>query len=108
MPIPLEINYKNGEKEYIKIPAEIWRKRQKNVKWLKRSSQEIQSVIMDPYWEIADTDLENNYYPRRMVPTRLKPIARKSSKKNLMRDLMKRNQEIASHSDVNNEGASNE
>jgi len=75
---------------------------------LKRSSQEIQSVIMDPYWEIADTDLENNYYPRRMVPTRLKPIARKSSKKNLMRDLMKRNQEIASHSNVNNEGVSNE
>ena len=108
MPIPLEINYKNGEKEYIKIPAEIWRKKQKNVKWLKRTEQEIQSVIMDPYWEIADTDLENNYYPRRMVPTRLKPIARKSSKKNLMRDLMKRNQEIASHSNVNNEGVSDE
>jgi hypothetical protein len=43
-----------------------------------------------------------------MVPTRLKPIARKSSKKNLMRDLMKRNQEIASHSNVNNEGVSDE
>jgi len=63
---------------------------------------------MDPYWEIADTNLENNYYPRRMVPARLKPIARKGIKKNLMRDLMKRNQEIVSHSGTTNEGVSNE
>jgi len=97
MPIPLQINYEDGTTELIKIPAEIWRKNSKNVKWLKRSKIKIQSVVVDPFWEIADTDIENNYYPQRMIPARLRPNASDSNPKNLMKDLMERNKEINSH-----------
>jgi len=57
----------------------------------------ITQAIVDPYWEIGDTAIENNYYPTRFVPSRLKPRASRSNPKNLMQDLLKRNQVISSH-----------
>ena len=97
MPIPLQINYEDGTSELLKIPAEIWRKNPSEAKWLKRSTIKIKSIIADPFWEIADVDIENNYYPQRMIPARLRPNASNSNPKNLMKDLMERNKEINSH-----------
>ena len=42
-------------------------------------------------------DIENNYYPQRMIPSRLKPKPYRSNPKNLMKDLMERNKQITSH-----------
>ena len=97
MPIPLEITYEDGTKELIRIPVEIWRKNSNKAKWLKRSKLEITQAVIDPYWEIGDTQIENNYYPTRLIPARLKPRASRSNPKNLMQDLLKRNQVISSH-----------
>ena len=97
MPLPLKINYSDGSSEELKIPAEIWRKNPKNARWLKRSLKPISSVVLDPYWELADVDIENNYYPQRMIPSRLKPKPYRSNPKNLMKDLMERNKQITSH-----------
>ena len=97
MPIPLEITYEDGTKELIRIPVEIWRKNSKKTKWLKRSKLKITQAVIDPYWEIGDTQIENNYYPTRLIPARLKPRASRSNPKNLMQDLLKRNQVISSH-----------
>ena len=97
MPIPLEITYEDGTKELIRIPVEIWRKNSKRTKWLKRSKLKITQAVIDPYWEIGDTQIENNYYPTRLIPARLKPRASRSNPKNLMQDLLKRNQVLSSH-----------
>ena len=97
MPIPLEITYEDGAKELIRIPVEVWRKNSNKTKWLKRSKLKITQAIIDPYWEIGDTQIENNYYPTRLIPARLKPRASRSNPKNLMQDLLKRNQVISSH-----------
>ena len=97
MPIPLEITYEDGAKELIRIPVEVWRKNSKKTKWLKRSKLKITQAVIDPYWEIGDTQIENNYYPTRLIPARLKPRASRSNPKNLMQDLLKRNQVISSH-----------
>jgi hypothetical protein len=97
MPIPLEITYEDGTKELVRIPVEVWRKNSKKTKWLKRSKLKITQAVIDPYWEIGDTQIENNYYPTRLIPARLKPRASRSNPKNLMQDLLKRNQEISSH-----------
>ena len=97
MPIPLEITYEDGAKELIRIPVEVWRKNSNKTKWLKRSKLKITQAVIDPYWEIGDTQIENNYYPTRLIPTRLKPRASRSNPKNLMQDLLKRNQVISSH-----------
>ena len=97
MPIPLELTYEDGTKELIRIPVEIWRKNSNNTRWLKRSKLKITQAVIDPYWEIGDTEIENNYYPTRMIPARLKPRASRSNPKNLMQDLLNRNKEITSH-----------
>ena len=97
MPIPLEITFEDGTKELIRIPVEIWRKNSKKTKWLKRSKLKITQAVIDPYWEIGDTQIENNYYPTRLIPARLKPRASRSNPKNLMQDLLKRNQVLSSH-----------
>ena len=97
MPIPLEITYEDGTKELIRIPVEVWRKNSNKTKWLKRSKLKITQAVIDPYWEIGDTQIENNYYPTRLIPARLKPRASRSNPKNLMQDLLKRNQVLSSH-----------
>ena len=97
MPIPLELTYEDGTKELIRIPVEVWRKNSKKTKWLKRSKLKITQAVIDPYWEIGDTQIENNYYPTRLIPARLKPRASRSNPKNLMQDLLRRNQVISSH-----------
>ena len=97
MPIPLEITYEEGTKELIRIPVEICRKNSQKTKWLKRSKLKITQAVIDPYWEIGDTQIENNYYPTRLIPARLKPRASRSNPKNLMQDLLKINQVISSH-----------
>ena len=97
MPIPLEITYEDGAKELIRIPVEVWRKNSNKTKWLKRSKLKITQAVIDPYWEIGDTQIENNYYPTRLIPARLKPRASRSNPKNLMQDLLKRNQVLSSH-----------
>ncbi|MFK8029986.1 MAG: M1 family metallopeptidase [Gammaproteobacteria bacterium] len=71
MPILLELTYEGGRKERMDIPAEIWRRNSKNVKKLIITDRELKEVVIDPSWETADTDIENNHYPRRIVPSRL-------------------------------------
>ena len=73
MPILLEITYEDGETERMNIPAEIWRRNAKRVHKLIVTPKEkiISSVVVDPNWETADADIENNFYPRRIMPSRL-------------------------------------
>ncbi|MEL7374607.1 MAG: M1 family aminopeptidase, partial [Pseudomonadota bacterium] len=71
MPILLELEFEDGSKQRYDIPAEIWRRNAKAVKKLLVFEKELVSVVVDPQWETADVDVENNHYPRRMVPSRI-------------------------------------
>ena len=71
MPILLELTYADGETERLDIPAEIWRRNAKAVKKLIITDRELTQVVVDPNWETADTDVENNHYPRRIIPSRI-------------------------------------
>lgn len=71
MPIILQLTYENGKQETLRIPAEIWRRNPKAVKKLIVTDRELVAVIMDPQWETADANTENNHYPRRIIPSRI-------------------------------------
>ncbi len=71
MPILLELTYDDGATERLDIPAEIWRRNAKSVKKLLVTDRELTRVVIDPNWETADTDVENNHYPRRIIPSRI-------------------------------------
>jgi len=70
MPVILEIEYMDGAKEELRIPAEIWRYNNWDVSKLIMSQKEIRSITVDPHLETADTDVSNNYFPRRPVRMR--------------------------------------
>ena len=65
MPVILEIEYADGSKEELRIPAEIWRFNNTEVSKLIMTQKEIRSIALDPHLETADVDISNNYFPRR-------------------------------------------
>jgi hypothetical protein len=90
MPILLELTYEDGTKEERYIPAEIWRRNYKNVQKLivTDKNKPLVSVTVDPGWETADVDVENNNYPRRIIPSRIEVFKKKKSKAKVSRDIM--------------------
>lgn len=88
MPILLEITYEAGQKEMMHIPAEIWRRSPHKVSKLIVTDKEIVSFEVDPNWETADVDNENNIYPRRIIPSRIESFKREKSEAMIDRDIM--------------------
>lgn len=90
MPILLELTYEDGSKEEQYIPAEIWRRNHKHVQKLiiTDNNKPLVSVSVDPRWETADVDVENNNYPRRIIPSRIEVYKRDKSKAKVSRDIM--------------------
>ncbi|CAG5080376.1 M1 family metallopeptidase [Parvicella tangerina] len=70
MPIILEFTFKDGSKELQRIPAEIWRKDSDHISKVFVSEKEIVSIQLDPNLETADTDVNDNSWPRTIEPTR--------------------------------------
>ena len=90
MPIILEMTFADGTKEMMRIPAEIWRRTPKAVSKLvvTDKDKELVSVTVDPRWETADVDVENNHYPRQIIPSRIEAYKSKRSKTGARRDIM--------------------
>ena len=72
MPVTFGIEYADGTKEVIRLPAEIWRYNSAEVSKMIVTKKEIRSITLDPYLETADTDLSNNSFPRGPVRTRFR------------------------------------
>ena len=88
MPIILGVSYEDGSSEDIRIPAEIWRRDSKTVRKLIVSDKNIKEIVLDPHWETADVDIENNYYPRRLIPSRVESYKSDRREGFSSRDLM--------------------
>ncbi|MCY3988609.1 MAG: aminopeptidase, partial [Gammaproteobacteria bacterium] len=88
MPILLELTYANGDQEQVTLPAETWRRAPHGLRKLLVSPEKISSIVVDPKWETADTDIENNYYPRRIIPSRIESFRRPPSGNLADRDIM--------------------
>lgn len=63
MPIILEIEYFNGNKETRTYPAEIWRKYSDKISKLLITREPIRALRLDPHLQTADSDTSNNVYP---------------------------------------------
>ena len=87
MPVILGITYADGSEEELRMPAEIWRRSPKALRKLLIRDKEIAQIVVDPHWETADANVENNHYPRQFVPSRLEMYRYKRKERNLMSDL---------------------
>jgi hypothetical protein len=87
MPVIFEIEYMDGTREELRIPAEIWRYNNWVATKLLMSPKEIRSITLDPHLETADTDLTNNYFPRRMVKSRFELFREQQAQPNPMQQI---------------------
>jgi hypothetical protein len=84
MPIIVELTFADKTTKQVNIPAEIWRKNSKNVSKLFITDKEITAITIDPNWETADVDVNNNHWPARPIKSSFEIYKRK--KKDMMRD----------------------
>ena len=78
MPVIIEWSYADGSTEREKLPAEIWRKNEKEVTKVFVKSKEVVGIVIDPNKETADADTGNNQYPNVVQESRFDKF--KSSK----------------------------
>lgn len=88
MPIIIDATFADGSVERHVYPAEIWRRSPKAVKKLLVSDKDLVSVEVDPRWETADVDVDNNHYPRKIIPSRIETYKSKKRTGKVYRDIM--------------------
>ncbi len=90
MPIILQLQYTDGTSEALTLPAEIWRRSPKAIQKLiiTEKNKTLQSVVIDPHWETADADINNNHYPRKILPSRIESFKSKKKKGLEFKDTM--------------------
>ncbi len=72
MPLIVKFSFEDGTSEIQRIPAEIWRKDDLTVTKVFRVKKAAVSIILDPYQECADVDMDNNAWPVQSAPSRFK------------------------------------
>ena len=83
-PLIIEVTFVDNSTEIIRIPAEIWRQYEDRVSRVLILNKEAISFKLDPFLETADTDLDNNSWPKRVLPTRYELFKQKQPNENPM------------------------
>ncbi len=78
-PLVVEFTYADGTTEVERIPAEIWRKNESEVKKVFAKDKEVVNITLDPGQETADTDTEDNYFPRKESSSKFEQFKEKNS-----------------------------
>lgn len=64
-PVIIEWTFKDGSKEIERLPAEIWRTNEQEVKKAFIKEKEVVNVVIDPNSETADIEMNNNVFPKK-------------------------------------------
>ena len=64
MPVIVKMVFEDGTEEVMRIPAEIWRLNDKDIKKVIPTKKKVVQWTLDPFFEIADIDTENNSFPK--------------------------------------------
>jgi hypothetical protein len=84
MPLIVEFTFSDDSKKVIRIPAEIWRKSEEKVSKVFILDKEVISFRLDPFLETADTDLDNNTWPKKVLPSRYQLFKQQETQGNPM------------------------
>ncbi|MDP4799456.1 MAG: M1 family metallopeptidase [Crocinitomicaceae bacterium] len=84
MPLIIEATFADGSTKVERIPAEIWRIKELKVSKVFVYDLPVVSFRLDPFLETADTDLDNNTWPRSMQPTRYQLYKQEQNRENPM------------------------
>lgn len=70
MPVIIEWTYKDGSKEIEKIPVEVWRTNEQQVKKVFVKDKEVVNVVIDPNQDTAEAELSDNVFPKKPVESK--------------------------------------
>jgi hypothetical protein len=87
-PVILKVEYTDGSSEEMKLPAEIWRFDTRKASKMIFTKKEIKAITFDPRQELSDTDVENNFWPRRPVKSKFQ-LYKDDKATNPMREVTK-------------------
>ncbi len=63
-PIILEFTFKDGSTKLERIPAEVWRLNEDSISKMFSFEKEVTKIVLDPNKETADTNTDNNVFPK--------------------------------------------
>ena len=86
--LPLQLTFADDTVERYDIPAEIWRKNSEKVTKLFILPHRLTAIELDPQHQTADVDRSNNYYPRKIMPSRLELYKAESTTRDLMKEML--------------------
>ena len=89
MPVIVEMEYQDGSKEVLRIPAEIWRRDNKKVSKMIITDKIVRQFSLDPYQETADIELSNNFFPAKTVESKFQLFKQQWEKKSNLMQLRK-------------------
>lgn len=73
-PVVIEWTFKDGSKEIERIPAEIWRTNEVQVKKVFLKEKEVVNMVVDPNLETADTNTRDNVFPKKASESKFDQI----------------------------------
>lgn len=84
MPIIFDVEFEDGSKEHVIIPAEIWSKDNEKTSRMFISEKSVVGITLDPKLETADVDLSNNFFPPRIPKSRFELFKQSRRRSNPM------------------------
>ncbi|MEC3907642.1 M1 family metallopeptidase [Tamlana sp. 2201CG12-4] len=64
MPVSVEWVFADGTSEIDTLPAQVWRRNEYEIQETFIKEKEVVKVNLDPNFEFADTDMDNNHFPK--------------------------------------------
>ena len=77
MPVIIEWTFKDGSKEIEKIPVEVWRTNEREVKKVFVKEKEVVNVVIDPNQDTAEAELSDNVFPKKPVESKFDQLKKK-------------------------------
>ncbi|MCU0444342.1 MAG: M1 family metallopeptidase [Microscillaceae bacterium] len=79
MPLIVQMKFKDGTSETVRIPAEVWRKNPHTIHRAFITNKEVAQFVLDPELETADIDTENNTFPRKATASKFQEMKEKNT-----------------------------
>ncbi|MGD1961165.1 MAG: M1 family metallopeptidase [Fulvivirga sp.] len=79
-PIIVEFTFEDGSKQVERIPAEIWRYNEQSATKVFAFDKQVTNIVFDPNKETADTNEEDNIFPRKAETSKFDEFKEKSGK----------------------------
>lgn len=73
-PVIIEWTFKDGSKEIDRLPAEIWRMNELEVKKVFLKEKEVVNIVIDPNLETADVNTRDNVFPKKPVESKFEKV----------------------------------